>query len=355
MLAVLIVFVIVGVIYSFRFEKKEESVLVGGVFIGECTDSGWNESHYDGILSACEDLGCRFSIRERVPEEEAALRKAVRGLCKEGCSAVFLTSYGYGLYADRIAEDFPGVAFYSVSGEGKADNCMSYLPRMYQARYLSGIVAGATSRTGILGAVVSMPLPETNRLINAYALGARLANPDARIILYFTGSWDDQAEEEAAVTRLVAKGADVITYHEDKPYAIDAAERSGVYSIGYDGVYKEYSDRFLTAAVFKWDILYERVLGDFLSGRANFSNDYWLGISDGAVSLYPYSIRVGKRARKLVEKEKVRIQTWRDVFSGEIYDNTGRLRCGKDERISDSELFYGMEWYVDGVETYAED
>ena len=62
-----------------------------------------------------------------------------------------------------------------------------------------------------------------------------------------------------------------------------------------------------------------------------------------------------KKTRKLVEREKARIQTWRDVFSGEIYDNTGVLRCGADERIRDEELFNKMEWFVDGVEIYGDD
>ena len=87
-------------------------------------------------------------------------------------------------------------------------------------------------------------------------------------------------------------------------------------------------------------------------GRANFSEDYWLGLSDGAVSLYPYSKLVSAETKELVEKEKIRIQTWRDVFSGEIYDSAGVLRCHKDERISDDELFNSIDWYVKGVEVY---
>ncbi|MCR4762358.1 MAG: hypothetical protein K5696_02410, partial [Lachnospiraceae bacterium] len=110
--------------------------------------------------------------------------------------------------------------------------------------------------------------------------------------------------------------------------------------------------RLLTAAVINWDVLYTRILQDYLSGRANFSNDYWLGLSEGAVSLYPYSDRVSEDTKKLVASEEKRIRTSLDVFSGTIRDNTGIVRCGGNERISDHELFHHFDWYVEGVEVY---
>ncbi len=354
-LAVLVLVIIIVLIRNFRFGGEKEEVKVGGIFIGECDDGGWNESHYSGILSACEELSCPFEVREHIEEDRNSLEKAVSELRGEGCNVVFMTSYGYGGYANDIALKYPDMAFYCISGKGEAKNLASYFARMYQVRYLAGIVAGKTSKSGKLGVVASMPLSETNRAINAYAMGARLADPDTKVMVYFTGSWDDEEEERYATRFLADKGADVITYHEDKPYAIDESEKMGLYSTGYEGVYDEHSDKYLTAAIVNWDVLYKRVLGDYLSGRANFANDYWLGISEGAVSLYPYSGLVDEKTRELVENEKKRIQTWRDVFSGEIYDNEGECRCDKDERISDDELFNGMSWFVDGVEIYEKD
>ena len=144
----------------------------------------------------------------------------------------------------------------------------------------------------------------------------------------------------------------MITYHEDRSYALDLADEMGLFTTGYDYVSKEYSDKFLTAAVINWDMLYTGVLRDYLSGRANFSNDYWLGLPEGAVSLYPYSDRVSGETKDLVAAEEKRIMTSRDVFSGEIYDISGIQRCGENERISDDELFNHIDWYVEGVEIY---
>ncbi len=352
-LSLLVLFGIILSIRFFRFSNEKKEVIVGAVFLGSCDDKGWNQSHYDGIKQACEGQDCALLIEENVPEEEEEkLRLAVNRLVEKGCSVLFLTSFGYGNFLNQIASENPMVAFYCISGNGAAENAAAYFPRIYQARYLEGIVAGAASRTGILGMVSSMSNAETRRLVNAYTLGARLSNPQAKVIVYYTGSWDDDKAEEKAVEKLVERGVDTISYHLDTPHVAELAEEKGLFVTGYGEVYGEYSERFLTAALFEWDIVYQKVLGDYLSGRANFSYNYWLGLSDEAVSLYPLSPLVEQRTKNIVEGEKARIQTQRDVFSGKIYDNKGKVRCEQDERISDDELFYGMAWYVAGVEIY---
>ncbi len=349
--AVLVVCAIVVLIYSFQ-TTKEESISVGAVFIGTPDDKGWNEGHYLGIRKACEEQSCMLHAKTNVPEDEESLKQAVAELVSGGCSCIFLTSFGYGQYMDEIARTYPKVAFYGISGDGEANNCMCYFVRIYQARYLTGIVAGEETKSDLLGYVTSNPISETIRSINAYALGARKVNPQAKVLVVYTGSWNDEEAEKEAVYELKAAGVDVITYHEDTPRIIDYADEMGMCFTGYGTIAKEYSDRLLTAAIINWDVVYQRALIDFLSGRANFSSDYWLGLSEGAVSLLPCSDRVTDETRGLVKSEAERIQTWRDVFSGEIRDNTGSLRCDLNERIGDYELFYNMDWYVEGVEVY---
>lgn len=350
--SVLMVGGIIVYILNFRLYQRNKPASAGVVLIGSSDDKGWNESHYKGVKYACDEHSCTMYAQMNVPEEEEPLRNAVAELVDDGCSCIFLTSYGYGGYVNSIAKTYPNVAFYSISGNTEADNCMSYFARMYQVRYLSGIAAGASTKSNVIGYVTAMAIPETVRSINAYALGARKANPSAKVIVKFTGSWDDKDAEEAAVKQLAEAGADVMTFHEDRPYAINAADEMGLFTTGYDYVSGEYSQKFLTAAVFNWDVLYAKVLSDYLSGRANFSNDYWLGLDEGAVSLYPYSGLVSEETKDLIASEEERIKTWRDVFSGEIYDNTGTLRCNENERIGDDELFNRIDWYVEGVEIY---
>ena len=360
-LVMITVFVLIVVIESFQLPEPKRHVTVGCVLVGGKTDGGWNESHYKGILDACDgntDSPCVLVVRDNVPEEETALLAAVDDLVRDGCNVVFLTSFGYGQYMDNVAKKYPRVAFFGVSGKGEARNSTSYFARLYQVRYLTGIIAGYQSRTGVLGYVAAMPNPQSIRGINAYALGMRLANPKARLLVRFTGSWDDESAERESVALLQAEGADVIAYHTDKPNAIKEAEARGLFSVGYDAVRETYSARFLTAALYDWEVVYKKVLGDYLSGRTNFSSGYWLGVVNengayiDAVKLHPLSPAVSEKAAAVMRWETVRMTTDWDIFSGQIYDNEGGLRCGRGEQISDEELFLRMNWFVEGVEIY---
>ncbi len=352
LLAAFVILLLIGVIQSFRLPEINRTVTVGGVFIGDRDDRGWNQSHYSGLLSACNAYDCDFLVKDSVPEEEEAVIEAVDSLVADGCNVIYLTSYGYGAYVDKVAERYPRVAFFSIHTESKAKNSTTYFARLYQVRYLSGIIAGVQSRTGVVGYVAAMSNSETNRGINAYALGLRKANPKARLIVRFTGEWVNEPVERESVALLQAKGADLITYHQDRPYVLQEAEERGLYSIGFGSLYEHYSDRCLTAALYDWKVIYGKVLGDYLSGRANFSDGYWLGLEENAVKLKTLSPLVSEQALVLTAVEKQRLMKENGVFSDEIHDNQGKLRCVKGERIKDTELFSAMDWFVEGVEIY---
>ncbi|SDP30985.1 BMP family ABC transporter substrate-binding protein [Selenomonas ruminantium] len=348
----MLVVLLVMVIQSFQLPKTESKTVVGCVLVGERADNGWNKNHYEGLAAACRAHDVAILAVDDVAETESATYTAVEELINKGANVIYLTSFGYGQYVDEIARKYPTTAFFCISDKGRAKNCTSYFARLYQARYLAGIIAGQASKTGILGYVSAMPNSQTNRGINAYALGMLTVNPDAQLLVRFTGSWDDEAEERKSVALLQQAGADVITYHADNPYAIDEAEKRGLLSIGCNDVIQQYSDRFLTAVVYDWQVVYEKVLGDYLSGRVNFNSGYWLGLREGAVKLYPLSGAVAAGAAQVEADQEQQMMLADIVFSGVIYDNHGRLRCEEGERISDAELFSGMDWYVKGVRIY---
>ena len=348
----LIIFALVVVIRSFRLPETERQITIGCVLVGpKGDDMGWNGSHYDGLLHACEAHDCILKVKESVKEEEAEVYAAVGNLVDQGANVVFLTSYGYGQFANDIAHKYPDVAVFSISGVGTARNFTTYFVRLYQMRYLAGVIAGATSRTGVLGYVATIPNPQLNRNLNAYAMGMHVANPKARLLVCFTGSRDDETEERESVARLQEAGADVIAYQSGKPYAVQEAEQRGLFSIGFSNEEGKYSDHFLTATLYDWDVVYEKVLGDYLSGRTHFSNGYWLGMEEDAVKLSGLSPLVSEKARFLASMAKQHIVD-HGIFSNVIYDNLGTLRCGEGERIGDYELFTGMDWFVEGVEIY---
>ncbi len=347
-----IILALIVVIRSFRLPDTQRPTEVGCVMVGSKSDRGWNESHYNGLSKACSLHGCALYVQENVPEDKDSVFDAVDTLVQSGCNMIYMTSFGYGRYMEEIAQKYPRVSFFSFWGGGGRKNCTFYFARLYQVRYLCGIIAGVESKRGILGYVTAAPNPQTLRGINAYALGMRMANPEAKLLVRFTGSWNDEQKERESVRLLAAAGADVITYHSDKPHAIREAEALHLMSIGYNEVYDHFSENFLTAAMYDWEAVYDKVMGDHLKGRGIVSRGYWLGMAEDGVKLHEPSLLVSDRALFLVTMEKQRILTDFNVFSGVIRDNEGNLRCDAGERIGDRQLYEEMDWFVEGVEVY---
>lgn len=327
-----------------------EKNLVGCVLTGSRNELGWNSGNYTGLAEACSDHNAELRVRENVPEEREACLKAIQSLASEGCRMIFLTSYGYAQYAAEVAGDYPQIKFYANGSEYTAENMSYCFVRMYQGRYLSGILAGLTTKTNIIGYVAAMPNNEVNRGINAFALGVRSVNPEAVIRVRFTGSWDDPVNEKASVELLASQNADIIAYHQNEETVPQTCEQLGVDFIGYHKMSGAYSDHLLTAVTCRWRRMYGIVLQDDLRGRSAFVGDHWLGLNEMTITLTKPSAGADSGAVAAIMKAKARIEAGRDVFSDTIYDNNGVLRCGEGEMLSDAVLLNGMDWFAEGVE-----
>ncbi len=326
---------------------------VGLIMTGKASDNGWNGMHYSGVASACEKLETQLVIKENVAEGTGMCSKAIEELVSEGVDMVILSSYGYPEEAADTISAYPDIAFYSIYSGYKADNITTYFGRMYQARYLSGIVAGMQSESGRIGYVAAMSNNEVNRGINAFTLGVKSVAPDAEVYVIWTVSWDNAEAEKSAVNKLVnEKGVDVITCHQNQSYVSEAADELGVYSIGYNEATEGLSDKYLTAVVWNWDSLYYEIIREYVQGRGNHVGHRWFGLDRGVVGLSELSPLVGEDIRLAVEAARNKLLSGTDVFSGDIFDTDGVQRCAEGERIADGVLLEAMDWFVDGVVIY---
>jgi len=346
--SVAVLIIVAGI--AFAGYKKNTETKIGLILTGETEDHGWNGVHYEGVAYACEKLGAKLLVKENVTEGTGRCVEAVNELAAEGASMIILSSYAYPEEVKDVVGDYPEIAFYGISAENYADNMTSYFGRMYQARYLSGIIAGLQSKSGQIGYVAAMPNCEVNRGINAFTLGVKSVNSGANVHVKWTNSWDNEESEEKAAAALIKdKNVDVLTYHQNQHYTALAADEAQIYSIGYNEEVEEISDKYLTAAVWNWQKLYHQILREHMLGKSNSVKRHWFGIDTGVVELAEYSDLVSEEARTLVEEAKNDILSGKDVFSGIIYDNEGLQRCDEGENISDEILLEKMDWYVDGV------
>ena len=342
---------IVVLISSYGIDKPKENH-VGALFIGSVSDGGWNENHFIGLKQTCDEKHLKLTYLEYVEETEDATKEGVDYLVKEGCNIIFLTSDGFGNNVKDVIEAHPDIRFYTISTEADAENAITYYGRIYQMRYLSGIIAGSMTKTNVLGFVAAIDTPQVDRAVNAYLLGARSVNPDAVVKVKFINTWrDDKAEKQIALDLINKYDADVLTYHCSLPNTISVAEENGVYSIGYNIVKNNYSNKFLTAAIVDWHPLYMSVLNDFLKGDVD-KPYYWYGSYYDAVKLAAISELVPESVVRKVKEADELFKNGDDVFVNEIYSNTGEKKCSYGDRISDDALLRRMTWFVEGVEVY---
>ena len=309
--------------------------------------------HYEGVSAACDNLGVELLVKENIKEFQGGCGPAIEDLVKQGCRMIILSSYGYAEEEKSVIEKHPEVSFYNSSFDYHAQNVTSYFPRMYQARYLAGILAGMQTGNGRIGYVAAMPTSEVNRGINAFTLGVRRMNPDAVVTVSWSNAWDDEEEERRQADLLIENaGVDVITYHQNQPYVIEESEKKGIYSIGYHRRLENYSEKYLTAVVGDWQLTYEAIIRQYLRGNSADNKVYWVGMDENAVKLADFSAAVSEDMKAEVIKATNEIIAGQDVFSGLIYDNEGNLRCKENQAICDEILLEHFDWYVKGVEFY---
>lgn len=354
MISGIIIFaIIVGIFVITTREKDtkvtEKTTKVGVVFNGEKEDRNWCQSHYEGLEDTATQLNLELIYREWVTVD--TVNGVIDELVVDGCEIIVANSFEFAEGMEYAAEKYPEIYFFHATGVGAGKNLSSYFGRMYQVRYLTGIVAGMQTETKRIGYVAAFPIAEVNRGINAFTLGVRSVNPEAEVYVCWTNSWNDDAAAERSAERLIDEyGVDVLAMHTDSVKPLDVAERCGVMSIGYNVDNSEYyPNTFLTAAVWDWESFYTPHILTCLQEKFE-GHHYWEGIETGMVSMALLSQTVKDVVREKTEAERQRLISGTfDVFYGPIRDNKGRIRVAEGESMTDDTMLNQFDWYVEGV------
>jgi basic membrane protein A and related proteins len=325
-----------------------EKPKVAFVYVGPVGDLGWSYAHDQGRIKMAEKLGVETAYSELVAEGPDAAR-IIRDYAEKGFSPIFATSFGYMDSVIEVAQDYPSTIFEHATGYKTAANVGIYDGRGYQPWYLAGIVAGSMTESNKLGYVAPYPIPEVVRNMNAFALGARLVNPDATVTPIWIFSWFDPPLERDAAQALYDSGIDVIARESDSVEPDKLAQEKGVYAIGYNAISADIApDAVLTAPIWNWEVFYTEAVRDVMQGT--WTNEpVWWGMADGILDLAPIAPFVPADVVALVETEKARILSGEfDVFVGPLRDNTGVLRVPAGVAMTDEEML-GFDWLVEGV------
>lgn len=327
---------------------SEDQLTVGFVYIGPIGDGGWTYSHNEGREYIEQELGLKTIYKESVPEGPE-VEKVVKDMIDQGANVIFATSFGYMDYLEKMSKEFPDVKFLHCAGYKSTENMNNYFGRMYEARFLSGVVAGMKTETDKIGYVAAFEIPEVVRGINAFALGVQSVNEDAVVEVRWTHTWYDPAKEKEAAKSLLDVGADVIAQHQDTAGPQQAAEEKGAFAIGYNTISEDKAPKaYMTAPVWNWGVYYKDQLEKIMDGSWTAEN-YWGGIKDGVVDLAPLTANAPEGAAEIVEEYKNKIiEGTFHVFEGEITLQDGSKIGEEGKELSDAELL-SMDFFVSNV------
>lgn len=334
-------------------DKTAQTVKVGWVYIGVPGDAGWTYIHDQGRQYMEQALADKIKVESKILEqvpEGADAERSIEQLVQEGCQIIFANSFGYGDGVLSVAKKYPDVVFMHCSGLQTAENVGTYFGRIYQVRYLTGIIAGKMTESNKIGYVAAVPIPEVIRGINAFTLGARSVNPEARVQVVWTNTWFDPAKEKDAAKSLLETGCDVLAQHQDTPSVQQAAEEAGKFAIGYHSDMHALAPKAnLTSAIWNWGPFYVKTVEEVV-GKTWKSSNYWGGLGDGIVELAPISEQVPAEVVQLVEAAQSKLEKGEaDVFVGPINDQNGEERVKSGEALDDAAML-SMNWFVEGVD-----
>jgi basic membrane protein A and related proteins len=321
---------------------------VAWIYVGPHGDHGWSQAHDDGRLYVQKMLGSKVqtTFKENIAVGPQ-LQQTVASLVQQGYKMIFGTSYGF--FDKKLAAKYPSVLFEQATGTDTAKNLAEYFGAAEDTVFLSGMAAGAATKSGTLGYVVAYPIPEVIRHANAFALGAQLMHPSAKVKLVWTNSWFDPTKEKKAAQSLHTAGADVLGQNVDSPATGQFAESVGIPWVGYDSNAQTFAPKsWLTASVFDWGLYYLRRVQAAMAGTWK-TGFYYGSIKDGFTKLAPYGPNVSAATKAAIAKKMQQIESGSFYeFAGPLYDQSGKLRVAKGKRMSVTDL-YGMSWLVKGV------
>ncbi|QGZ63469.1 BMP family ABC transporter substrate-binding protein [Paraburkholderia acidisoli] len=325
---------------------------VAFVYLGNPGDAGWTYAHEQGVKAIEKQFGDKIKVTrvENVPES-ADSERVFRDLAAKGNKIIVGSSFGFQDFELKVAKDYPDAVFMHATGYKKAPNFATYDVRTYQSAYLAGLVAGYTTKSNQLGFVGSVPVPEVVRNIDAFTMGARSVNPNAKVKVIWINSWFDPGREKQAAETLIGQGADVLIQNTDSTATMQTAEQKKVHAFGWDSDMKQFGPNAqLGACVSYWGVYYSHLVQQVMAGTWTNAPVWW-GLKEKAIDLADINTNaVSPTALKALNAKRDAIVAGTfDPFAGPIKDQAGTIRVAAGKSLSDTELLR-LNWFVEGVD-----
>jgi len=354
----------------------DKKLKAGFIYVGPVGDLGFSHAHDVGRKFAESKLPWLETIFiESVPEGDSA-RIIDRYIQEENCDVVFTASFGYMDDTIKAGMKYPDKHFMHCSGFKQSKNVGTYFADLYQMYYLNGLMAGALTKSNKIGYVGAFPIPEVVRHINAFALGAKAANPDVKVHVRWIYAWVGPEKAKEAAQALIAEGCDALAFTEDTPAVVEVGQELSqkgkqIYTFGHYSPMQRYGvDSVVSGQLVDWGVMYVKILQSLYDGTWTNEDMWWLADQGAAILGGDFDNMINPKfvddlkavkiktadfgdisAYDLVMKRYEQMKKGADVFepfTGPISDNTGALKIKAGAKASKGELLSIM-YYVDNV------
>ena len=317
--------------------KKTESakstsasdIKVGVIYIGD-ENEGYTEAHMKGIQEMKKELGLsddQIIEKTLIPEDETCYDAAI-DLAEQGCNIIFANSFNFEPYIIQAAKEYPEIQFCHATGYQAASSGLSnmhnYFDSIYEARYVSGVVAGMklngmiadgtiTEDTAKIGYVGAFPYAEVISGYTSFYLGARSVCPSVTMEVTFTGSWYDETAEKEGANKLIEDGCVLISQHADSMGAPTACETAGVPNVSYNGsTASACPNTFLVSSKINWEPYFEYAINCVAAGNA-IDTDWAGSLDTGSVELTELGSSVAAGTQEAIDAAKA------DLIAGKVH------------------------------------
>ena len=321
---------------------RPSKVKAAFLFNRSIEDSAWNYWHNLGRLEAEEKLGGKLETVTRIVPSRADFAGEISDLIADGYTAIFATSPVMLNSAIEPALSHPDVKFLCCSLLSNYTNIRTYYIRFYEAKFLLGLAAGILSENGKIGYIADFPIYGTPAAANAFALGARMVNPHAKIYLnWFSASWfnADRPVEDPEI-RVVCNRDITAPNRDARDY----------------GLYLRNGEEIINMATLipRWGPFYRMMIERLLNGTFNQSEskdnvtNYWWGLGSHILDV-AFSSRFDPYAARIINHFREELRTGAfSPFEGELRDQSGALRCAADRRLTPAEILC-MDYLADNI------
>lgn len=296
------------------------------------------------------DVATQLIFMENIAEEPSACTNSVEALVKEGCNIIIGASTGYAPILSDLVEQYPDVLFAQVGAP--VDGLLGYQIRDYQAMFLCGYLCGVMSDSNELGYSAGMSEASVRRGINAFAIGAKYAKPDATVRVVWANSWYDTTAEAECANSLISSGIKYIGINASSPAIAQACEKAGAYCTGYHQDMYEYApNAVLVSYMWNWAPIFEKIYTTYATNGNKPYVDYyyWGSDMDCAQISAMNTALVPEDVIQKVNAVKAKIDAGEiDVYAGELKDNEGNILVESGKTMDDMDIIT-QEFFVDNV------